>query len=85
MTMNICITRKRRWSANGFEHMECYCNEQRVATRWKGSDETDAIEGIKNTCKLIKCFGDPCYKMGHISSEEYEKVAKMELPEWNTG
>lgn len=88
---NITITGKRRWHESGKEYFECYCNGDRIAGLWEGSDggvEKAMIQGAKDTCKLYKCFGPPkadelVYKNGVLSSAEWEIFHATDLPEWD--
>ncbi len=87
MTTPITITGKRQWREGKYHYMECYCNEYRIANRWEEVEDEFSksyiVKSLKNTCKLIKLFGDPEYRNGVLSAKDRKAFIECELPEWD--
>ena len=85
---SIKITDHRRWEENGYQYQECYVNGIPLKGRYplhkgkRSENEKCMKRCIMNTCKMIKLFGDPLYKLGHLSEEEFESFRTTSLPEW---
>lgn len=89
----IKITGKKRYEKDKYIYHECLCNGIQLGMRYEKTedskriawDDKHCIQALKNSCKMMKLFGDPQYKncILYGSPEELKMFRECDLPEWD--